>query len=285
MVKIISDSTCDLTPEILEKYDITLTPLYITVEGSEESFRDGVNIQPADVFRMVDVEKKVCKTAAHNIFDYEEMFAEYSGKYDAVVQICIGQGFSCCYQNAKIAAAEFDNVYVVDTASLSTGSGYLVQDAAIMAKEGKSAEEICAYLEARAPRMNASFIIDRLDYLHKGGRCSLAKLLVTKTLSIKPCIEVADGAMRVGAKYRGKFEQVLLKYVKDRLANVDNIDLKRIYITHTSCAPETVKSVIAEIKKYAEFEEFIETKAGCTISNHCGPNTLGILFMQKSEYK
>jgi len=285
MVKIISDSTCDLSQEILEKYDITLTPLYITTGENEDGFRDGVNIKPEDVFRMVDVEKKSCKTAAVNIFDYEQIFAEYSAKYDEVVQICISQGFSCCFQNAKIAAAEFENVHVVDSRSLSTGSGYVVHDAAIMAKEGKTAAEICEYIENAASYMNTSFVIDRLDYLHKGGRCSLAKLIVTKTLNIKPCIEVANGLMRVGGKYFGSFESALSKYVKERLSNPENLDLKRIYITHSACKPEVVELVREEVKKAANFEEIIETRAGCTVSNHCGPNTLGIIFKQKSEYK
>jgi DegV family protein with EDD domain len=286
--KIISDSTCDLSPEIIEKYDITLTPLFI-ISGtgdSEQEFRDKVDIFPADLFRMAEEEKKSMRTAAVNVFDYEKVFGEYSDKYESVIQINIGQGFSACNQNALIAAEDFGNVYVVDSRNLSTGSGYLVHEAAIMAKDGKSAEEIVAYLESARLNMNASFVIDRLDYLHKGGRCSLAKLIASRILNIKPCIEVADGLMRVGAKYTGKFESALERYVKDRLdGKTDIIDLKRIYITHTTCTPEIIGTVRREISKYAEFEEVIETKAGCTISNHCGPNTLGILFMQKTENK
>lgn len=284
MVKIISDSTCDLTREILDKYNITLTPLYIMTDDSENGFRDGVDIQPADVFKMTDIEKKTCKTAAVNIFDYEKAFTEYSEKYEQVVQICIGRGFSSCYQNAKIAAAEFDNVFVADTESLSTGSGYLVHDAGIMAKDGKNAEEICDYLQNAAPYMNTSFVIDRLDYLHKGGRCSGVALIGSKILNIKPCIEVASGAMRVGTKYFGKFEQSLSRYISDRLSDIKNIDLKRIYITHTACSPEIVEQVKEDIKRIAEFDEVIETNAGCTISNHCGPNTLGIIFKQRILY-
>jgi DegV family protein with EDD domain len=287
MVKIISDSTCDLTREILEQYDITLTPLYITTDSREE-FRDGLDIKPADVFRMVEDEKKICKTAAVNVFDYEKIFAEYSPKYDAVIHINISQGFSACNQNANIAAEDFANVYVVNSKNLSSASGYLVHDAGIMAKEGKCAQEILDHLEKAAPNMNASFIIDKLDYLHKGGRCSGVALLASKALSLKPCIEVHDGAMRVGTKYRGKFESVLGKYVKDRLnalAEQDNLDLKRIYITHTTCSPEIVRQVREDIQKYAKFAEIIETQAGCTISNHCGPNTLGILFKQKIQYE
>ncbi|MDR2533148.1 MAG: DegV family protein [Oscillospiraceae bacterium] len=282
MVKIISDSTCDLSPEILSECDITLTPLYIT--SGDDEFRDGVDVKPADVFRMVDKENRTCKTAAVNVFDYQKVFEEYSSKYDEVIQICISRGFSICYQNAQLAAAEFPNVRVVDSRNLSSGSGYLVYDAAIMAKEGKSADEICKYLEENKAMMNCSFVIDRLDYLHKGGRCSGVALISTKILGIKPCIEVADGAMRVGKKYRGKFEKCLEVYVKERLADINNIDLKRVFITHPMCAPETVELARTAIKKHAEFETIIETQAGCTVSNHCGPNTLGIIFKQKTPY-
>jgi len=287
-VKIISDSTCDLTKEILDRYDIAVTPLFIISKTgeSEQEFRDKVDIQPEDLFRMVETEKKSCRTAAVNVFDYEKIFAEYSKQYDAVIQICIGQGFSACFQNATIAAADFDNVYVVDSRSLSTGQGYLVHEAGILAKEGKSAKEIVLELNQIALRMNTSFVINTLDYLHKGGRCSLAKLIASKLLNIKPCIEVADGAMRVGSKYTGKFEPSLDKYVAERLnAAKNNIDLKRIYITHTTCSAEVVEQVKAAIEKYAGFAQIIETRAGCTISNHCGPNTLGIIFKQESEYK
>ncbi|MCL2634651.1 MAG: DegV family protein [Oscillospiraceae bacterium] len=279
MVKIISDSTCDLSPEIIKELDITLTPLYII--SGDEQFRDGVDIQPVDVFRMVDKEKKSLSTAAVNIFEYETVFEQYSASHDEVVHINISQGFSACYQNAIIAAEEFPNVHVVDSRNLSTGSGYLVHDAAIMAKEGKTAKEICDYLEEAKTRMNASFVIDRLDYLHKGGRCSLAKLIATRVLNIKPCIEVADGKMRVGAKFKGKFDNCLDEYVKARLSNIDNIDLKRVYITHTTCTTETVERIRGALAEKG-FKDIIETNAGCTVSNHCGPFTLGVLFMQKT---
>ena len=283
-VKIIADSTCDLTKEILEQYDITLVPLYIT--SGDDEFRDGVNIQPADVFRMVDTEKRTCKTAAVNVYDYERVFTEYSPKYDAVIHINISQGFSACNQNAIISSDDFPNVHVVDSQSLSTGSGYLVHEAGIMARRGDSAEEIIEHLNRCAPLMNTSFVIDRLDYLHKGGRCSGVALLASKALKIKPCIEVAGGLMRVGGKYFGRFDAALSKYVKDRLDVKDRtlIDYERIYITHSKCSPEIVEQVRREITQYADFEEIIVTEAGCTISNHCGPNTLGIIFKQTRPY-
>ncbi|MDR0197746.1 MAG: DegV family protein [Oscillospiraceae bacterium] len=283
MVKIIADSTCDLSPEIIQKYDITLTPLLI-VSGDDE-FRDGVNITPADIFRMVDEEKRVCKTAAVNVFDYQRVFGEFSEKYDEVVQICISSGFSACFQNAALAAADFPNVYVVDSKNLSTGSGYLVYEAALMAKAGCGGEEIRRRVAEYAPLMNTSFVINRLDYLHKGGRCSLTSLIGARLLGVKPCIEVANGFMRVGRKYHGRFEGCLSEYVRERLSVPDNIDPKRVFITHPMCDGETVEAVRQTLAECFGFEEVIETRAGCTISNHCGPNTLGIIFRQKTAYK
>ncbi|MDR0223410.1 MAG: DegV family protein [Oscillospiraceae bacterium] len=283
MVKIIADSTCDLSPKILKKHNITLTPLSII--SGEDEFRDGVDIRPADVFRMADEEKRVCKTAAVNVFDYQKTFEEYSKKYGEVVQICIGLGFSACFQNAKIAAEDFPNVRVADSRNLSAGSGYLVYEAALMAEANRDGEEICRYIEENRSLINTSFVINRLDYLHRGGRCSLASLIGSRLLGIKPCIEVADGFMRVGKKYRGNFEECLDEYVKDRLSDTDNINLKRVFITHPMCSRETVERVRQAVEKRAAFGEIIETRAGCAISNHCGPNTLGVIFKQKTAYK
>ncbi|MCL2109909.1 MAG: DegV family protein [Oscillospiraceae bacterium] len=282
MVKIISDSTCDLSPELLRQHDITLTPLLILSDAEE--YRDGVTITPRELFKMVENEHKTCTTAAVNVFDYQEVFEKFSASHDEIVQINISEKFSACNQNARIAAEDFPKVQVADSRNLSAGSGYTVLDAAIMAKQGKTAAEIAAFVEESAPYINCSFVIDRLDYLHRGGRCSGVALISSKILGIKPCIEVCDGAMRVGKKYRGKFAEVLEIYVKDRLSDVDNLDLTRCFITHPACSDEIVEHVRACIKKHADFKEIIATNAGCTVSNHCGPNTLGIIFRQKTVY-
>lgn len=281
MIKITADSTCDLSPEILEKMDITLKPLYILVD--DKTFQDGVDIKSEDIFRYVDEEGKTCKTAAANVFDYKRLFAEFSPKYEAVIHISLGSGFSSCYQNAVIAAQDFDNVYVVDSRNLSSGSGHVVYEAALMAREGIEPLEICHRLEELVPKVDASFIIDRLDYLYKGGRCSGLEVIGTRILRIKPCIEVIDGKMIVGRKYRGSFESCLEKYVKDRLFGNQDIDYSRIFITHTMCSEQTVAKVKEAVRRYADFEEIIETSAGCTVSNHCGPNTLGILYKRKNK--
>jgi DegV family protein with EDD domain len=279
MVKICADSTCDLSPETLEEYDITMAPLYIMV--GEEAHRDGVDITPEEIFRYVDKEGKSCRTTAMNVFDYQELFGKYAKEYEAVIQICIGAGFSSCFQNASIAAADFDNVYVVDSQNLSNGSGLLVYEAARMAKAGACAQEIINTLELMIPKVEASFVIDRLDYLRKGGRCSALTAQSAKLLNIRPCIEVTGGKMTVGKKYHGGFEECLKKYVRDRLEGRTDIECKRVFITQAVCDPGIVQSVRDTVKKYAGFEEVLETRSGCTVSTHCGPNTLGVMFMRK----
>ena len=281
MIKITADSTCDLSPEILNDRGITLMPLCILVD--DKAFRDGMDITPADIFRYVDEEGKTCKTAAVNVYEYERFFAELSPKYEAVIHICIGSGFSSCYQNAAQAAQSFENVYVVDSRNLSSGSGHIVYDAASMAKDGLEPKEICRRLEETIPRVDASFVIDRLDYLHKGGRCSGLEAIGAKLLQIKPCIEVIDGKMKVGKKYRGRFEDCLEHYVKDRLYIKQDIDYSRVFITHPMCSAQTVAKTREVICQYAHFGEIIETQTGCTIANHCGPNMLGILFKRRSR--
>ena len=170
MIKITSDSTCDLSPELLSSLDITLLPLHIVVDN--ESYRDGVDITPLGVVNFVENEKKRCQTAAVNTFEYQEFFSQFAPHYEAVIHVNIGSQFSSCHQNAKLAAEEFDNVYVVDSQNLSTGQGHVVYEAALLAENGHSAPEIVEKLEDMIPRIDASFVIDKLDYLHKGGRCS-----------------------------------------------------------------------------------------------------------------
>ncbi|MCL2747921.1 MAG: DegV family protein [Oscillospiraceae bacterium] len=278
MIKITADSVCDLTPAILEELDITLVPLYI--HAGDQVFRDGVDITPEEVFRFAETHGKLCRTGALNSEEYKDFFAPLASRYESVIHINIGQHFSICHQNACVAAREFTNVYVLDSQNLSSGSGHLVYDAALMARDGVGAQEICRRIQEEAPLVDASFVIDRLDYLYKGGRCSGLEAIGARLLSIKPCIEVADGKMRVGKKYRGSFELCLERYVEDRLRlrEGDSIDKSRLFITHPACSPETVARVREVVAKLATFEEIIETRAGCTISSHCGPKTLGVLF-------
>lgn len=280
MIKITADSTCDLSPQILSALDIEVFPLHVLVD--EQDYLDGVDITPEDIFKYVSEQGKTCKTSAVNTFEYTNLFTKLAPKYEAIIHICLGSDFSSCYQNAQIASQDFDNVYVVNSANLSTGSGHIVYEAVLMAKEGVAPQEICERLEMLIPKIEASFVIDKMDYLRKGGRCSGIEALGATLLKIKPSIEVKDGQMKVGKKYRGSFERCLESYVKDRLENNSNIDTSRLFITHSYCSTETIALVKELVHRYAAFDEIIETNAGCTISSHCGPNTLGILYKRKN---
>ena len=278
-VKIISDSTCDLSPELLERYDIAITPLCVIKDGKE--FHDGVDITPADIFAHVDGGRDLCSTAAVSQFEYTEMFTRYAKDCDAVVQINIGSNFSCCYQNACLAAQDFDNVYVVDSGNLSSGQGLLVVAAAKLAEQGLSGAEIAERMRALVPKVEASFLIERLDYMRKGGRCSAVAALGANLLNLKPCIEVRNGKMAVCKKYRGSFEKCIRQYVKDRLDGRADIAPDLAFITHPACQKNVVDAAMEEAARYGSFDEVVETHAGCTVSCHCGPNTLGILFVRK----
>ncbi len=277
-IKITSDSTSDLSPTLLEQYDITVLPLYVTM--GEQTCQDGVDARPEDLFAYVERTGSLPTTAAVNVADYHDCFAQFSPRHEAVIHITISSDFSSCYQNACVAAEGFSNVYVVDSRNLSTGHGLVVLEAALAAQRGEQPEAIVAHLNEVAGQVEASFVVDKLDYLVKGGRCSSAAALGANLLKLKPCIEVVDGRMKVGKKYRGNYDKVLLQYVRERLDGRDDLALDRIFVTHTPCRPETVEAVKAEIQTYAPFSEIIETTAGCTISSHCGPNTLGILFLR-----
>lgn len=278
-IKITSDSTCDLSPELLERYRITLAPLNVIMDG--KVYQDGVDIQQTDIFAHVERGGALCSTAAVNTETYRTMFGELSAKYDAVIHINIGSLFSACYQNAAIAASDYANVYVVDSQNLSTGQGHLVIEAAQLAAKGMAPLEICSTLNAMRNRVQASFIIDRLDYMQKGGRCSSVMALGGKLLKIKPCIAVVDGTMKMVEKYRGNFDKCVEKYVKESLKDRKDLRLDRIFITHTCPDPEPAKIARETIRKYTDFVEIHETRAGCTVSCHCGPNTLGVLFITK----
>ena len=279
-IKISSDSTCDLSPELLKQHDITIVPLSICKAGNY--YKDSVEIQPEDIFAHVAAGGELCTTSAVNVADYIEVFSELRKSYDTVIHINISAEFPACYRSACAAAQELDHVYVVDSRNLSTGHGHVVIEAAKMAEAGLPPEEIVARLNDLTARVDASFILDHLDYMKKGGRCSAAAAFGANLFNIKPCIAVIDGKMDVVKKYRGSFEKCLREYVRDRLAGRDDLVLDRIFITHTPVDDGIVPLVREEIAKYAKFEQVIETTAGCTISCHCGPHTLGILFIRKA---
>lgn len=278
-VKILADSTCDLTPALLRQYDITLTPLVVIKDGQQ--FHDGVDITPSDIFAHVDAGGKLCSTAAVSEYEYTQMFARFAPDYDTVLQITIGSGFSACYQNACLAAQAFENVIVIDSENLSTGQGLLVIAAARLADQGLTGEQIAAQVRALVPKVEASFLVERLDYLYKGGRCSAVAALGANMLKLKPCIEVKDGKMGVSKKYRGASEHAFAQYVQERLEGRDDIRPELAFITHPAAQPSVVQAAKDAAAKYGAFSEVIETNAGCTVSCHCGPHTLGILFIRK----
>ena len=274
-----SDSTCDLSPELVQEYGIHIVPLYVSMDG--KFYKDGLEVTPLDIFRHVGSGGGMCSTAAVNVEEYVEIFSAFRQKADAVIHFTISAEMSSCFQNATLAAQEFSEVYVIDAENLSTGIGQLVLEAAIMAREGMAARDITAYLNQLKKKLDVSFVLDTLEYLYKGGRCSGVAALGANLLSLKPCIEVADAKMRVGKKYRGSLEKCLERYVRDKLADVDSLDLRRIFITHSNMDQNKVDRVHEVVASCAPFQEILETKAGCTISCHCGPNCLGILFFRK----
>ena len=278
-IKILSDSTCDLTPALLQKYDITLTPLTVVKDG--KSFLDGVDITPADIFAHVDGGGALCSTSAVSEYEYATFFSRYAPDYDAVVQITIGSGFSACYQNACLAAQGFDNVFVVDSENLSSGQGLLVMEAVRLAEAGQAGEDIARALRELATKVEASFLVERLDYLYKGGRCSAVAALGANLLGLKPCIEVSGGKMGVCKKYRGSFESAVRQYIRERLEGREDIRPALAFVTHPAAPESVVRAALDTAAQYGSFDQVIETHAGCTVSCHCGPHTLGILFVRK----
>ena len=277
-IKISADSTCDLSPDLIARYDIGISPLYIVRDG--ESLVDGVDITPDEIYAHVEAGGSMCSTAAVSVYDYVEFFRKELESADAVVHFHISGDMSACYQNACIAAAEVGNVYPVDARNLSTGIGLLVLEAAELARKGGlTAQEIQQRMNQRRELLDVSFVVKQLGYLRKGGRCSSVAALGANMLSLRPCIQVKDGKMGVGKKYRGAYQKCLLQYVKERLEGRDDIDPHRIFITESGgFTPEEVAEVEAAVRGYQPFEEVLHTRAGCTVSSHCGPRTLGILY-------
>lgn len=279
-VKIISDSTCDLSLEQIAEHQIGIVPL-IVMKGNQE-FLDGITITPADIFAHVAAGGSLCTTAARGVAVYQEEFAKYAGEYDGVIHVNIGSDFSSSYQNACIAAEDFENVRVIDSKNLSTGQGLVVLKACELAQTAKDMDELKQQLDDFVSRVEASFVLDRLEYMVKGGRCSGAAALGANLLSLKPCIEVKDGKMVVVKKYRGHIEKCMAAYVKDRLADRSDLDEDRIFITHTDVSKQSLEAVRSGVAQYGNFKNVYETVAGCTVSCHCGPGTMGILFVRKA---
>lgn len=278
-IKITADSTCDLPLELLERYHVSIAPLTVLI--NDQPHRDGLDVVPEDLFRTVEAGGTV-KTAAVNAFEYTEFFRRCLDGYDALIHINIGSNFSACHLNAIQAAKDFPNVWVVDSASLSNGQALLLVDAAEMAEEGMAPQAIVAALDAEAPLVDGSFVVNTIDYLYRGGRCSGVEAVGAKLLHIRPCIELLGGKLQVGKKYRGSLERCLEHYVLDRLADRAQIDFSRVFIAHAHCSPEIVAHVRSLLERHANFRHIHEAVAGSTICTHCGPSTLGIMFKRKA---
>ena len=275
---IASDSTCDLSRELIEAYGIHIIPLGVTL--GETQYTDGVDIDPDLIYAHYEKTGELPKTSAVNLVDFEDYFARETASGNDVVLFTISSEMSSTCNNARLAAEGFENVYVVDTRNLSTGGGLLVVTAAEMAAEGRSAAEIAETCRALAPCVDASFIIDSLEFLHKGGRCSALAAFGANMLSLKPCILVKDGKMGVGKKYRGRFGAVLPKYVSDRLGDASDVVKGHIFVTHAGCEPAIINACVEAVAAIAPEAKIHITRAGCTISSHCGRNTLGVLFIR-----
>lgn len=278
-IVISSDSTCDLSQELIDRYQIKIIPMGVSL--GDDLYRDGFDITPDDIYAHHAKTGQLPKTSAINMAESAEYFAELTKDGSAVIHFTISSSLSATYNNARVAAEDFEDVHVVDSKNLSTGNGLLVIAAAEMAKQGLEAKEIAEKVRELADCVDASFVVDNLEYLAKGGRCSAVAAFGANLLQLKPCINVKNGAMGVGKKYRGKFEKVLIGYVAERLADKDNIDLDRVFVTHAGCDPQVVESVVTAVENTLPFKEVFVTRAGCTISSHCGANTLGVLFVRK----
>lgn len=282
-IKITADSTVDLSQDLAEKYNIGIIPLCVNL--GEQVFEDGKTIVPEQIYEFVDKTKTLPKTSAVNTEKYQVCFENYlSQGYDAIIHFNLSSDMSITYQNAKLASENLKNVFVVDSANLSTGIGVQVLYASELAQSGKyDAKQIVEKVENRKTNVCAGFILDKLEYLYRGGRCSAVSMLGANLLKLKPIIEVHDGKMGMYGKCLGKFDKCVLKYVSQTLNKYNNPDNTRIFITHTKIDPEIVESVKKYLQENTNFKEIIETTAGSTITSHCGPNTIGILYYNDGE--
>ncbi len=281
-VRIFADSTCDLSKELIEKYNVEILPLYITI--GDKTGKDGVEITSEDIFKWADENQDTPKTSALTPEDAINAISGCKERNEEAVFIGISEDMSCTCNVLRIEAEELeysDKFHIINSMNLSTGIGHLVVHAGIMAEQGKSATEIVKEIESLREKVRASFVIDTLTYLYRGGRCSAVTALLANTLKIKPKIVVKDGKMDVGGKYRGNIKIVLKKYVVEMEEALKNARPERVFITHSDIDEEIVELVRGYIKGLNHFEEIIETKAGGVISSHCGPGTLGVLYVEK----
>ena len=278
--KILSDSTCDLPKEILDRYDITLVPLTVVKDGQD--YKDGLDIAAADIFNHVAAGGSLCSTSAVSVGEYEEFFEKYAAEYEGVLLINLGSGFSSSHQNALIAAGDYANVRCIDSNSLSAGQGLIAIKAAQLAESAKNLDALAEAVKAYVPKVEGSFVLDQLKFLVKGGRCSSLAALGANMLNLKPCIALSEGRLTVAKKYRGSYTRCLTNYVKERLEDREDLDSDTLFLIYTVDQPkETLDAVRETIFQYGNFTNVVEATAGCTISCHCGPGTLGLMYLKK----
>lgn len=278
---IAADSTCDLSSELKEKYDIKIIPLCIVLD--DKSYFDGVDITADEIVEWSNKNKTTPKTAAAGIESAMDFLTPFKEAGDEVIYLGISEDMSTTCNVLRLAAdeIEYDKLHVINSMNLSTGIGLQVLRAADMARAGKSAEEIVEAISEARVDVRASFVVDTLTFLARGGRCTAVTALLANTLQLKPRIEVKMGKMGVGQKYRGKYKKVILNYAKEMEADLLKADKTRIFVTHSQMDPEIVEEVKDYIKSLNYFDEVIETTAGGVITSHCGPGTLGVLFYAK----
>ncbi len=276
-----ADSTCDLSPELIERYKVNILPMHVNLDGN--TYSDGVDLVPDDIYAVYREKKILPKTAALNMDEFMGFVRPFIEAGNDVICLTLGSALSTTYNNCRLAALELPGLYAIDSGNLSTGFGHAVIATAERIAAGMPVEQIVEEVTTLTKKVDASFVVDNLEFLHKGGRCSAVAMLGANVLKLKPCIEVNTdgGSMGVGKKYRGTLERVLEQYVADRLANPEDICTDRIFITHSGISQERIDLVRAAVEKCMKFDEILITRAGCTISSHCGPNTLGILFVHK----
>ncbi len=276
-IQITADSTCDLGSQI-EKHGIGIMPLSVILGYS--SHLDGVNIVPQDIFDYVEKTGELPKTAAPSIGDYEEFFGKYVDEGKTVIHFNISRKSSSAHDYALAAAEKFKGrVFVVDSKALSSGQGLMIMKACDFVSKGMTAEEIVSAVSALAPKINTSFIPDRLDYLYKGGRCSRMAMYGANLLKIHPLIEMVDGQLVALKKYKGNMEKCISNYIADLAEQYPAYDKTRCFITHSSADENLVNCAKEKVSQLFDFDEVIETVAGSVITGHCGRNTLGVLFI------
>lgn len=284
MVRIIADSTCDLSQDLLEKYNIKILPLHILL--GEEEYEDGKNISPEEIYRWSDEHGSTPRTSAASPESTMRLYKEVYTEGSELICFSISGQMSTTGNVMQLVAEEMgiaDKVTVIDSENLSTGIGHLVLEAAIMAAEGKGRDEIVKRIEALRPLVRASFVVDTLVYLHRGGRCSGLAAMLGTTLHLHPMIVVENGKMHSAKKYRGSLEKALMAYAKDLEPAMRKAKRDRVFITHSGCEREMVEMVREFLEGLGLFQEIVEMRAGGVISSHCGPGTLGILFIEDAD--